>query len=123
MAPALAKGSFTGCNRAVGYSFGWAARLPDPLALPANAVVAEAAGSDTVGCALRLIAYDTQTAPDAVVDEYRRSAKSAGMSITETREGDAAVLSASGAAGAFVVSVYPRKGGGSAVDLMTNRGR
>lgn len=123
MASALTKDVFAGCNRAIGYSFGWAARLPENLALPANARVAEAAGSDSAGCTLRLIAYDTEAAPDAIADTYRRTAKSAGMRLSEAREGEATVLTASGAPGAFVAAVYPAKGGGSAVDLMSNRGR
>jgi len=121
--PLLGK-TFGGCDFSVRYSFGWAARLSPDLTLPSEARVAEAAGSDATGCALRLIAYSTSIGPEAAADVYRRVAKAGSYTLSERNLGPAAVISAArdpdGAA--FVVSVTAADGG-SAVDLVSNRGR
>ncbi len=115
---------FATCRFEVAYSYGWAARLSPELTLPAEAQVAEAAGSDTPKCALRLIAFSASTGPEAMLDVYRRVAKAGGYTISERRQGPATVLTAlrSRDGAAFVASVTAPDGG-SAVDLVSNRGR
>lgn len=121
--PLLGK-TFGGCDFGIRYSYGWAARLSPDLILPSQARVAEAAGSDATGCALRVIAYSTPIGPEATADVYRRVAKAGGYTLSERKLGPATVISATrdpdGAA--FVVSVTAPDGG-SAVDLISNRGR
>jgi hypothetical protein len=120
---AMADG-YAGCRFDVAYSYGWAARLSPELALPPEAQVAEAAGNDTPKCALRLVAWSASLTPEAVLDIYRRTAKSAGYALLESKQGSATVLTARRARdnAAFVASVTSASGG-SAVDLASNRGR
>lgn len=117
-------GMFDGCSLDVRYSYGWADRMSRVLILPAEAQVAEAAGSDANNCQLRLIAYSASLAPDDVLATYRRIAKSGGYVPNEAVQGGATSLTATrkrdGAA--FVVTVSAGDGG-SLVDLVSNRGR
>ena len=116
--------AFTGCDLGIGYSYGWADRLSPELMLPAEAQVAEAAGSNTAKCELRIIAYSAALASNAILDSYRRVAKAGGYASNETQKAQATVLTATrnrdGAA--FVVTVTSA-GSGSAVDFVSNRGR
>ena len=116
--------AFGDCDPGIGYSYGWADRLSPELALPAEAQVAEAAGNNTAKCQLRIVAYSTALASNAVLDSYRRAAKAGGYANSETQKDKATVLTATrnrdGAA--FVVTVTSA-GSGSAVDLVSNRGR
>ena len=124
MLPLMTGAGFAACDRSVRYSFGWAAKLPQKLELPAAARVAEAAGSDRADCRLRLIAYDADDPPEAVIDSYRRQAVAAGYRVTESAQGPAKLLRADGTgAAAFVVVAYPATAGGGSVDFATNRGR
>ena len=124
MLPLMTGAGFAACDRSVRYSFGWATALPPKLGLTTDSRVAEAAGSDRTDCRLRLIAYDGDNSPEAVIDSYRRLAVAAGYRITESAQGRATLLRADGAgAAAFLVVAYPAKTGGSSVDFATNRGR
>jgi hypothetical protein len=115
---------FADCDFSARYSYGWAARLPTDLTLPSEAQVAEAAGSDTPKCNLRVIAFSASTGPEAILDSYRRIAKAGGYTSSERKQGPATVLTATRSrdGAAFVASVTAPDGG-SAVDLVTNRGR
>ena len=55
-----------GCTAPLGYGAIWATRLPPALPLPAQARVAEAAGSDSAGCGLRVVRFATAAAPAAL---------------------------------------------------------
>lgn len=125
MAPKLAAAPFAGCPRQVGVSYGWAARLPEGLALPSDARVAEAGGADADGCALRMVAYNSDTAPATLAETYRRAAASSGFSLSESSANGTTAISAMQAqgGGSFVATIYAAPRGGSAVDLITNRGR
>jgi hypothetical protein len=123
-AQALVGTSFADCSFAVRYSYGWAARLSADLTLPSEARVAEAAGSDTPRCKLRIIAFSAATGPEAIIDSYRRIAKAGGYVASERRQGPATVLTATRASdGAAFVASITAPDGGSAVDLVSNRGR
>lgn len=117
--------SFADCNRAVTYTFGWSNRLPDGLALPNDARVSEAVGSDSPNCGLRLVAFATVSAPAKLLDTYRHAATSAGFTAIETRAGTTTIFKARRAAdgAAFIASIGDTTAGGSSVDLLTNRGR
>ena len=121
---AITGNGFAGCSFDVRTSYGWAARLSPDLTLPAEAQVAEAAGSDTATCRLRLVAYSAPLASDAILDTYRRAAKAGGYAASERQQGPATVLTATRArdGAAFLASVTPA-GSGSSVDLADNRGR
>lgn len=119
MAAHLGELAFEKCERAVRYSYGWAARLPEALTLPAAARVAEAAGSDTDGCALRLVAFDANVPADKLAETYRTT-----TGFTTERQSDGAATRVSGRANggaAFVATIYSARDG-SSVDLIVNRG-
>ncbi|UVO55024.1 hypothetical protein [Sphingomonas sp. SUN039] len=121
--PAMGDG-FTGCGVDVAYSYGWAARLSPDLTLPAEAQVAEAAGNDTAKCRLRLVAYSAPLTAEAILDSYRRTARTGGYTASERPKGPATVLTASRSrdGARFMVSVKPA-GSNTTVDLADNRGR
>lgn len=116
----LATPAFAGCAPQLRYSYGWAARLPGALTLPADARVAEAAGSDTQACALRLVAFDSATPPDKLAETYRATS---GYTTDRTAAGEAIRISGTANNGAaFVATIFAARGG-SSVDLVANRGR
>jgi hypothetical protein len=117
-------GVFKTCSFDVRYSYGWAARLSPELGLPAEAQVAEAAGSDTSKCQLRLIAYSSSLGSAAMLESYRRIAKSGGYTSSEAAQGGATSLTATRKNdGAAFVATVSAGDGGSLVDLVSNRGR
>jgi hypothetical protein len=117
--------SFAGCNPAVSYTVGWSNRLPEGLALPADARVTEAAGSDSQSCGLRIVAFAAASAPTTMIDTYRRAAVSGGFTATEAHQGAITVVKARRAAdgAAFLATIGDATAGGSSIDLLTNRGR
>ncbi len=120
--------AFSSCDLGVAYSQRWVDRLPHDLALPAAAQVTEAAGSDTAACKLRVVSFVLPDAPDAALARYRAIARRSGYAIGETSDAGATILSARRSDGtAFVATIGTNEGGtgegGSAIDLMTNRGR
>ena len=119
----VAMPAFATCDRTVRYSYGWAAALPVDLNLPAEAEVAEAAGSDAKGCALRLVAWSALLSPETVLENYRRTAKASGYGLTEASAANATVLTGTRRDGAAFIATVAADDGGSSVDLVTNRGR
>lgn len=116
--------AFAACDPAVSYSYGWADRLSPELVLPAEAQVAEAAGSNTAKCQLRIVAYSAALASNTVLDSYRRAAKAGGYTNSETQKGKATVLTATrNRDGTSFVVTVTATGNSSTVDLVSNRGR
>ena len=115
--------AFAGCDLAVGYGQRWADRLPSELTLPQEAQVSEAAGSDSGTCRLRVVSFVLSDSPDAALSRYRDVARRAGYAVGETRDADDVVLSARRSDGTAFVATIAGSDSGSAIDLMTNRGR
>lgn len=111
-----------GCAGGVGYSNGWANRLPADLALYPGARLAEAAGSDANGCRLRVVSFAVNAPVDRVIDWYYTRVTAAGYSAGHKAEGPRHVLGGGRGGDAYVVYVSPRSGGGSDVDLVSNAG-
>ncbi len=117
-------GAFVDCNLDVRYSYGWADRLAPDLALPAEAQTVEAAGSDTGKCQFRVVIYSASLAPDALLDTYRRAAKTGGYAQSEAAQGAATTLTAIRKRdGAAFITTVGAGDGGTMVDLVSNRGR
>lgn len=113
---------FAGCTP-VRYSYRWAADLPKELALPSEARVAEAAGSDAAACRLRLIAFASTQTPEAVLNRYREVARSNGYRQSQSAVDGVTTIMAQRDDGAVFVGSVSAGDGGSVVDLATNRGR
>jgi hypothetical protein len=116
---------FAGCALDAPYGFGWADRLPDGLSLPETGRVSEAAGSDQGNCRLRVVSFASSDPPSATIAFYRRAAKAGGYRENQRSRGSATVIEATRSrdGAAFVVTIGAGVPDGSAVDLVSNRGR
>jgi hypothetical protein len=81
-AKAVADPAFAGCTAQIGYSAMWSVKLPPVLALPKEARLAEAAGYDQNGCALRIVRFAMPGAPATVLSSYETLAKREGFAVT-----------------------------------------
>ncbi len=75
--------AFAGCVPELGYSAMWSVKLPALLALPKEARLAEAAGYDRPGCALRIVRFAMPGAPAAVRARYAALAEREGFEVAE----------------------------------------
>lgn len=110
------------CADAIGYSAGWANRLPADLPLYPDARLSEAAGADQNGCRLRVVSFVSSANVDRLIDFYYTKANAAGYSAGHRTDGAQHVLGGIRGEDAYVVYVTARKGGGSDVDLVSNAG-
>ena len=108
-----------GCAAAIRYSAIWSTKLPAAFPLPRDAAIAEAAGNDADGCALRIVSFSVGASPARALAWYAARARRAGYSVERSRgervggqRGDAT----------YVVFAQPRTGGGSDVDLIVDGG-
>ncbi|HEX8485276.1 hypothetical protein [Sphingomonas sp.] len=108
-----------GCAATIGYSAMWATRLPAAFPLYPDAAVAEAAGNDRGGCALRIVSFAASAPPARTLAWYAARARANGYSVERT--GDTRVAGQRGPA-TYVVYAQPRTGGGSDVDLIVDGG-
>lgn len=82
-AEAVRDPAFAGCAPDIGYSAMWSLKLPAPLALPKEARLAEAAGADRPGCALRIVRFAMPGAPAAVRASFAALASREGFDVAE----------------------------------------
>ncbi|MEJ8628907.1 hypothetical protein P0F65_01320 [Sphingomonas sp. I4] len=93
---------------------------PSPCPYP-GAQVAEAAGNDANGCALRIVSLRTAASPAKVIDYYYTKASGAGLSAEHKMDGTQHVLGGTGGNGAYIVYATPRDGG-TDIDLVVRGG-
>lgn len=111
------------CAASVAYSAGWANRLPMGVPLYPDARVAEAAGTDGNGCALRVVSFASAAPMQRLLDWYYTRTSGAGYAAEHSAEGDQHVLAGTRKqGGAFMLYLKPRKDGGTDVDLMADGG-
>lgn len=129
LAERQSQASVAACSGSLGYATGWAGKLPPALPLYPDARIAEAAGSDAKGCALRVVSFASAAPVARVTDWYYAHAVRAGYTADHRADGAERVLrgarpNAGGAGGAatFMLYLRPRTGGGSDVDLVTAGG-
>ena len=120
--PALLTASGIGskaCAQGLGFTMGWAARLPAAVPIYPRGHVIMAAGSDAAGCQVRALRYVTPVEPGELADFAYASAAAGKLAPVHRREGADEVIS--GGAGAQQFAVYARKraDGLSEVDLFT----
>ncbi|WP_085810317.1 hypothetical protein [Sphingomonas sp. TZW2008] len=121
-AQAAARGGTANCAGSVAYSAAWANRLPAGVPLYPDARVAEAAGADGDGCALRVVSFASAAPPQRLLDWYFTKASDGGYRAEHALRGGEHVLGGTKSGGAFLLTVKPRKDGGSDVDLMADAG-
>ncbi|HXH14889.1 MAG TPA: hypothetical protein VNJ10_02025 [Sphingomonas sp.] len=111
------------CAKRIGYSAGWANRLPADLPLYPGARLTEAAGADQDGCRLRVVSFSSSAGMQKMLDYYYTRASAAGYSAGHSTDGRQHVLGGVRGRDAYVVYVTARNGGGSDVDMVSNAGR
>jgi hypothetical protein len=122
-ATAAAEGEGGDCAAAFEYGAIWAGRLPAEFPLYPGARLTEAAGKDSDGCRVRVVAFRTGDPHGRVLEHYRRLAARAGFSAEHRQRGADHMLGGVNARtdGAFVVIVTPLERG-SDVALIVNNG-
>ena len=109
------------CASRVSYATGWANRLPAALPLYPDARVAEAAGTDGNGCALRIVSFASATPMQRLIDFYYSKASAAGFDAGHQANGGEHVLAGKSRSGAAFLAVFrSRRDGGTDVDLMAD---
>lgn len=119
---AASQGASAQCAANVAYSAAWANRLPQGVPLYPDAQVAEAAGADREGCALRVVSFASAAPMQRLLDWYYTRTAEAGYRAEHQAEGDEHVLAGTKEGAAFMLIVKPRKGGGTTADLMADGG-
>lgn len=107
------------CADRLAYSAIWAARLPPRLGVYPRAHVGEAAGSDAVGCKVRVVGFVTPVAVRDLVDFYHASALAAGLPAKRHRAGTDEVIGGTRGTGGWSVFVRAREDGMSEAQLVT----
>lgn len=110
----------TDCAAKVEYSNTWAARLPAEIPLYPRGAVQEAAGTDSDGCALRVVNYATPVAPGDVMSFYYTMAGRAGYGADYRLDGNDHVIGGRKGGKAFVVYARKLDNGVTEVDLVTS---
>lgn len=113
------------CAPGLAYSARWASHLPSDLPLHPAARLAEAAGNDRDGCALRVVSFTVAKPLQSVTDFYYTRAKRAGYTAEHKADAEgqhmlAGVRQRDGAG--YAVFLSERAGGGTLVELIANRG-
>lgn len=120
---AASQGASADCVRTVAYSADWANRLPDEVPLYPDARVAEAAGADRQGCALRVVSFTSAAPMQRLLDWYYTRATAAGYRVGHGVENGDHVLAGTRPSAAFMLRMQPRAAGGTNVDLMVDAAR
>lgn len=121
---AQAQGGRAGkCAATIAYSAGWSNRLPAAIPLYPDARVAEAAGADGTGCALRIVSFSSAAPMQRLLDYYYTKASAAGYAAGHRADGAEHILGGKRRDGAAFLTVMRARGdGGTEVDLMTEGG-
>lgn len=119
---AQAQGGDAGrCAARLAYSTAWANRLPAAFPLYPDARVAEAAGADGDGCALRVVSFVSAQPMQKLLDFYYTRATDAGFAAGHQADGADHILAGTKpGAGAYLVTLRPHREGGTDVDLMVD---
>jgi hypothetical protein len=113
------------CDAKLQYGAGWAARMPTEFPVYPKGRVKEAAGVEGGICDIRVVSFSTSASMQAVADYYYTRAKRSGFTADyELRDGEH-VLGGTrdNDSGAYVITLNPLPGGGTAVDIVANNGR
>ncbi len=112
------------CASRLRYAAGWANRLPADMPLPRDARVIEAAGTESDGCSLRVVAFSTPAKIKTAIDWYYTRVTAAGFTAEHQSDGDRHVLGGTrGRDDAYVVFATARVDGGTNVEVIANNGR
>lgn len=122
LAERQSQASVAACSGSLSYASRWADKLPAALPLYPDARVAEAAGSDAKGCALRVVSFASAAPIARVTDWYYAHATRAGFTADHRADGNERVLRGSHDGASFMLYLRPRAGGGTDADLVSAGG-
>lgn len=108
------------CADRAGWTFAWAARMPQAFPVFPRGHVQEAAGNDDGDCHLRALNFRTQAEVPDVLGFYHAVSRQAGYSVLHRADGEAHVLTGSRNGAGYAVYVRPGAEGMTEVDLVTS---
>lgn len=108
------------CSAKVQYSNTWAAKLPAGIPVYPRGAVQEAAGTDSDGCALRVVNFATPVPPEEVIGFYYTMAGKAGYGAEYRIDGTDHVLGGRKGGKAYVVYARKLPDGLTEVDLVAS---
>jgi hypothetical protein len=108
-----------GCAGKLGYSAGWATRLPAPLAIYPRGHLREAAGVIGGGCTLVIASFLTPVGAGHVTDFYYTRLRLAGLTAEHRLAAGSNVLTAAKGKAAYAVRIREFEAGVTAVDLVS----
>jgi hypothetical protein len=113
------------CDAKLEYGAGWATRMPYEFPVYPRGRVKEAGGVENGACNIRAVSFTTSAAMQDVADYYFSRAKHSGFSADyEVRAGEHVLGGVRDKDnGAYVITLNPHSGGGTAVDIVANNGR
>lgn len=117
---AESQGATAKCSSQVAYSAGWANRLPKEIPLYPDARVAEAAGADGAGCALRVVSFSSAASMQRLLDWYYTRAVDAGYRAEHQADGKEHILAGTKKGAAFFLILRASPDGGTTADLMAD---
>lgn len=117
---ATAPGGNRDCAARVDYTTKWAGLLPEVFPVYPRAAVQEAAGTDTDGCALRVVNFVTPVPVGEVMDFYYTRARTAGYTAERTLQDGDDVLAGVKEGASYVVYARKNRAGNTEVDLIVS---
>ncbi|HEY6815543.1 MAG TPA: hypothetical protein VI168_08395 [Croceibacterium sp.] len=117
---AAAPGGNSDCAARAQYTMRWAAQLPAAFPVYPRGSVQEAAGTDTSGCALRVVNFVTPVPLGEVMDFYFSRARAAGFSAQRVLQDGDDVLGGVKGRASYVIYARRMPSGNTEVDLVTN---
>ncbi len=113
------------CSDKLQYGASWAGRMPTEFPLYPQSRLKEAAGVEGGLCDIRVASFTTSANMQSVADYYYTRAKRSGFSADYEIRGGEHMLGGvrDNDGGAYVITLNPARGGGTAVDIVANNGR
>ena len=121
--PAIAAASgiaVQACADKLGFTLGWAARLPAALPVYPRGHAIVAAGSDAPGCKVRAVRFVTPVSVGDAADFYYASAARGSLPVQRRKEGDDDVVAGAQGGSGFAAYIRQRSDGLTEVDLITS---
>lgn len=110
------------CGKVAGYTMAWAAKMPVAFPVYPRGNVQESAGTDSGGCALRVVTFTTPVALEEVMNFYYTRALAAGYKADRIRQGGEDMLGGAKGGMSYLVSAQKLSSGRTQVDLVTSGG-
>lgn len=115
---AAAKVTRADCLESAEYTARWAAALPQPFQPYPRGAVAEAAGSDADGCAMRVVHYRTPAPIEDVLAFHNARLRAAGYSAEHVGQGGDHVLKGRKGGSAYAIYVRRAEDGLTSADIV-----